>query len=450
MSKQPLHSDVEKVLLLLDQLDRAEHVSLYQALADSYYIHMAMYSRAIAMYKKSIEAHDGQDSGQVREKLAELLIHLYGKDGFDDALALARDPVCPEWWIERKIKAKQEAIERRDKKAVLDQDHPALTALVGESQHILDVCQHVLKYAHISDPVLITGASGTGKDVVARLLAEVSERKFVPFNCGAVAEGVIESELFGHVKGAFTGATADRPGLFETPGDPVIFLDEIGDTSPKFQAALLRVIDNREFYRVGDTRTLRKLAGSTKIVSATAKNLPEEVKAGRFRHDLFQRIQAFPIHCEPLAKRPEDIQLLVRHFLATERDLQQYGPFSKSDIDHWITWVLPLDPSSKNRARKIETFSLEGNIRELRGQVRRAVLEGKFPRKGDRPFVDRLGAMTYTKKEVEWADWAFAVELCPLQQDACKLMGRNAKTGQKILKSIGLSKQQRKRQAPQA
>ena len=454
MSQQALHQDVVKILSLLDQVDnesdRVERASLYLDLACLYHA-LAIYSRAAEMYQKSLNVHDdGQDYWNVRGKLAELLIHLYGEDGFEDARALARDGACPAWLIEKKILDKQAAIARRDQKVALDRDYPALEALVGESQNTLDICQKVLNYAQSREPVLITGASGTGKEVVASVLAEISGRRFIARNCGAMAEGVLESELFGHVRGAFTDAKTDKKGLFDTSGDTLIFLDEIGDTSPKFQVALLRVIENRTFSPVGAPHTSCKLAASTKIVCATAKTLTEEIKAGRFRHDLFQRIQALSIHCELLAKRPEDVHLLVRHFLATESDLQGYGPFSEGEIDHWIHGLCALDILTKHGAREIGTLSLEGNIRELRGLVLKAVLEGKFPKKGDRPFPDCWGAMSYTKEEVEQSDWRFALEVCRLQKDAGRLMGKNPKDTSKSLTALGLSKKQRKKQAPQA
>jgi transcriptional regulator with GAF, ATPase, and Fis domain len=443
---KPDYVYVAETLRWLDEVDKESDsrkcASLYIKLAKRFCF-QHMYSRAIAMYQKSLEVNaDGQDSFEVRRTLAQLLIQLYGKDGFDEARALVRDSrSIPRDWIEDQIKNKQEAIARHEQKATFEKDYHALKAIVGESQNILQICEKIIQYAPSSAPVLITGDSGTGKEVVARALAEVSGRKLIPFNCGAVAEGMLESELFGHVKGAFTGAVADKKGLFETPGDQVIFLDEIGDTSPKFQVALLRVIENRTFSPVGAPHTSRTLATSTKLVCATAKNLTEEVKAARFRDDLLQRIQALSIRCEPLANRPEDVRLLVRHVLATDSDMQRYGPFSEYDIDFWTTFVYRMD-------KGVEAST--GNIRELLGQVRRAVLEGKFPQKGDRPFVDRWGAMTYTKEEIEQDDWSRAVDVCKWQKDACRLMGLDEKKGQKHLKKLNLSKQQRKRQAPQA
>ena len=193
---------------------------------------------------------------------------------------------------------------------------------------------------------------------------------------------------------------------------------------------------------MGDTRTLRKLAGSAKVVCATAKNLTEEIKAGRFRDDLYQRIQEFRLHCEPLAKRPEDVRLLVRHFLATEPELQQSGPFSDSDIDYWINW------NYARMGRLVEAS--QGNIRGLQQRVHRTVSEGKLSPKGDRPVEDCWGAMIYTREEIERYDWKIALELCRFKdKDAGRLMGQNANNTSKILMKLRLSKKHRKGQERQ-
>jgi transcriptional regulator of acetoin/glycerol metabolism len=291
MPKQSSDPYIAEALSWLEQVTQKPHgakrASLYTQLA-AHYRAWHMYGRSIEMYRKSLEAHDDwEDSWKVRGDLAELFIRIYGEDGFEDARVQACDYVPLQWPVKLEIERKQAAIERHTQKTALDRDYPALKTIVGESQNVLEVYQKIITYAASSAPVLITGDSGTGKEVVARALAEISGRQFIPFNCGAVAEGVLESDLFDHVKGAFTDARTDKQGLFETPGAAVIFLDEIGDASQKFQAALLRVIDNREVQRVGDPH-IRMLTGSKKVVCATAKDLETEVYAGRFRNDLFR------------------------------------------------------------------------------------------------------------------------------------------------------------------
>jgi len=236
----------------------------------------------------------------------------------------------------------------------------------------------------------------------------------------------------------------------------VIFLDEIGEASQKFQAALLRVIDNREVQRVGDPH-IRMLTGLKKVVCATAKDLEEEMKAKTFREDLFHRISGLTIYCEPLEKRPEDIRLLVRHFLATDPELQQSGPFSEYAVDYWITWVYLAERyaealiSGETEPQSMEIPPLKGHIRGLREHVRRAVLEDKLTKYEEAPFEDRWGALNYTKEEIERYDWTIALDGCPLQKDAGRLMGiDDKKKVSKILEPLGLMKKQRKKQGPQA
>ncbi len=163
--------------------------------------------------------------------------------------------------------------------------------------------------------VLVTGESGTGKELVARVIHNYSfdePRPFVGINCSAIVETLLESELFGHERGAFTGATASKPGKFELAEDGTVFLDEIGDLSPQLQAKLLRVLQEREFERVGGMKRIRLQA---RVIAATHRDLAEEVKAGRFREDLYQRLKVITLHVPPLRERREDIPLLVKSLL---------------------------------------------------------------------------------------------------------------------------------------
>src|SRR2546430_369344 len=178
MSKQPFDPYIADALSRLEQvaqeLDRTKRASLYAQLAERY-SQLHMYGRAIEMYKKSLAACDNyEDSWKVRRNLAELLIRIYGEDGFEDARVQTRDYVPLQWPIELEIEHKQAAIERHRQKTALDQDYPALKAIVGESRNIMEICQKIITYAASSAPVLITGDSGTGKEVVARALAEIS------------------------------------------------------------------------------------------------------------------------------------------------------------------------------------------------------------------------------------------------------------------------------------
>lgn len=187
--------------------------------------------------------------------------------------------------------------------------------LVGKSAHIAEVRQLVRQVAGSDASVLITGESGTGKEVVARKVHYFSSRcngPFVPVNCGAIPAELLESELFGHEKGAFTGAVSARPGRFEMAQGGTLFLDEIGDMPLSMQVKLLRVLQERTFERVGSNRTI---AADVRIVAATHQNLEQLVLEDRFRMDLFYRLNVFPIPIKPLRERSEDIEPLVQEFL---------------------------------------------------------------------------------------------------------------------------------------
>ncbi|MBI4496194.1 MAG: sigma-54-dependent Fis family transcriptional regulator, partial [Deltaproteobacteria bacterium] len=187
--------------------------------------------------------------------------------------------------------------------------------LVGHSPQMLQVYDLVRRVGGTKTNVLISGESGTGKELVARAIHQQSQRASFPFvtiNCSAIPEHLMESELFGHVKGAFTGAVASKKGLFEAAHRGTVFLDEIGDLTPLIQVKLLRVIQEREFMRVGDTETV---SVDVRLISATNKNLEQEIIQGRFREDLYFRLNVVHIHLPALRERREDIPLLAQFFL---------------------------------------------------------------------------------------------------------------------------------------
>ena len=191
--------------------------------------------------------------------------------------------------------------------------------IVGGSSGLRKVMQQVQLVAPTDATVLITGESGTGKELIARAIHEKSarrERPLVKLNCSAVPEGLFESEFFGHVKGAFTGALKDKPGRFELADGGTLFLDEIGEVPLAMQAKLLRVLQEQELERVGDTRT-RKV--NVRIIAASNRDLKKEVDEGRFRQDLFYRLSVFPIEVPPLRERREDIATARRAFRQAER-----------------------------------------------------------------------------------------------------------------------------------
>jgi len=202
-------------------------------------------------------------------------------------------------------------------------------------------------------PVLIQGESGTGKELVARAVHQRGPRAALPFvaiNCGAVPENLLESELFGHEKGAFTGALMRKPGIFEVADRGVLFLDEIGEVPPTFQVKLLRAIETKEFLRVGGTRPVRS---DLRFVSATNKNLKLEMQEGRFREDLFYRLNGVTLKLPPLRERKEDIPLLVRHFLDRFASKKKIAPRALDSLAGY-TWP--------------------GNVRELQMVIQRAAI----------------------------------------------------------------------------
>jgi two-component system response regulator AtoC len=205
--------------------------------------------------------------------------------------------------------------------------------------------------------VLITGESGAGKELVARAIHRRSKRsgQFVAVNCGAIPENLLESELFGHKKGAFTDAVHDRRGLFEEATGGSLFLDEIGELPLALQVKLLRVLEDEKIRRLGETRDLQV---DVRIIAATHRDLPAETKAGRFREDLFYRLNVLPIHCPPLRDRREDIPLLIDHFLA--RNNARLG-----------TAIRGLDTEAR---RLLYEYAWPGNVRELENTIERAMV----------------------------------------------------------------------------
>ena len=230
--------------------------------------------------------------------------------------------------------------------------------IIGGSSGLRKVMQQVQLVAPTDATVLITGESGTGKELVARAIHEQSarrERPLIKLNCSAVPEGLFESEFFGHVKGAFTGALKDKPGRFELADGGTLFLDEIGEVPLAMQAKLLRVLQEQELERVGDTRT-RKV--DVRIIAASNRDLNKEVDEGRFRQDLFYRLSVFPVEVLPLRDRREDIAPLVAHFVRqSARRMNRPEPqISKAALDRLVSYPWP------------------GNVRELQNTVERAII----------------------------------------------------------------------------
>lgn len=226
--------------------------------------------------------------------------------------------------------------------------------MIGNSIAIQNLTKLIHKVAQTDATVLITGESGTGKEVAARAIHQLSKRRDKPFLaqfCGSIPDSLLESELFGYKKGAFTGATTDKQGLIEAADGGTFFLDEIGDISTALQAKLLRVLENREIIRLGDTK-VKKV--DVRIIAATNKDLQSLTKEGQFREDLFYRLNVFPIKMPPLRERREDIPLLASYFV---------NKIAKKNI--------PIDSSA---IKKLESYYWPGNIRQLINVIQRAII----------------------------------------------------------------------------
>jgi two-component system response regulator AtoC len=238
---------------------------------------------------------------------------------------------------------------------------PTLPGVIGSSQAIREVARTTRQVAPTRAAVLIVGETGTGKELIARALHDLGPRQSGPYirvNCGALTESLLESELFGHVKGSFTGALDNRTGRFEAAHTGSIFLDEINSTSPKLQVKLLRVLQEGEFERVGDTRTNKV---DTRIIAATNRDLLDEIDAGRFREDLYYRLNVVPIYLPPLRERREDIPILVEFFL------KRYCEQNRRDVKR-------VHPEAMRRLRE---HDWPGNVRELQNYVERGVVLGE-------------------------------------------------------------------------
>ena len=321
------------------------------------------------------------DTPETQRRLREALRLVESRtDASGEALELRRKedgrPLWVQWWSKREadqyarimfLDVTDQVLMEREKARLEAQNAYLLDEirteqnfgdLIGGSSGLRKVMQQVELVAPTDATVLITGESGTGKELVARAIHEQSgrrERALIKLNCSAVPEGLFESEFFGHVKGAFTGALKDKPGRFELADGGTLFLDEIGEVPLAMQAKLLRVLQEQELERVGDTRTRRV---NVRVIAASNRNLKKEVDEGRFRQDLFYRLSVFPIEVPPLRERREDIAPLVAHFIRqSARRMNRPEPqLSKAALD------------------RLGSYDWPGNVRELQNTVERAII----------------------------------------------------------------------------
>jgi DNA-binding NtrC family response regulator len=234
----------------------------------------------------------------------------------------------------------------------------SLPGVIGGGPSMREVFRTTRQVAPTRACVLLVGETGTGKELVARAIHDLSQRASGPYirvNCGALTESLLESELFGHVRGSFTNAVENRTGRFEAAHTGTIFLDEINSTSPKLQVKLLRVLQEGEFERVGDTKTIKV---DTRFIAATNRDLIDEMASGRFREDLYYRLNVVPIYIPPLRERRDDIPDLVRHFVS------RYGKQNRRDVDN----------VHREAMRMLCDHDWPGNVRELQNYIERAVV----------------------------------------------------------------------------
>jgi len=302
-----------------------------------------------------------------RERYPDIVaIVVTGYGTVKDAVAAikrgASDFVAKPFQIDELLHALEAALEQRRLKsenaylrAQLEERY-RFDAIVGRSRAMTRLFKLLETVAGTGSTILITGETGTGKEVVARAIHHNSTRRthhFVALNCSAIPEALLEAELFGHVRGAFTGAVGNRTGRLEQAHKGTLFLDEVGTMSPALQVKLLRVLQEREFERVGDTNTIRV---DVRVIAATNSDLRQMVEEGRFREDLFYRLNVIPVTMPPLRERREDIPLLVQHFL----DKHRGEPAQSVAV-------------SQDAMRRLMAYHWPGNVRQLENAIERAV-----------------------------------------------------------------------------
>jgi two-component system response regulator HydG len=233
--------------------------------------------------------------------------------------------------------------------------------IIGQSPAMGKIFDLIPEVAQSDSSILLTGETGTGKELVAKAIHAKSKRSYLPFipiNCGAIPDSLLESELFGHQKGAFTGATRSRKGFLEVVSGGTLFLDEIGEVSAKMQIDLLRVLEDKKISRIGNCNPVEV---DFRLISATRRDLEQEIAAGNFREDFFYRINVITIHIPPLRERKEDIPLLIQHFL------EKYSQETTKRVDH-IT---------RDTIERLNAYEWPGNVRELENAIERAVVLSK-------------------------------------------------------------------------
>lgn len=336
--------------------------------------------------------------------------------------------------LEVVVQKAREHLRQKNTKTEPEKSRPSeFDFIIGDSTAMKLVFGKIRRAAPSDSTVLLTGESGTGKELVARaihLLSPRADQEFVPVDCSALVETLLESELFGHVKGSFTGAHQTKHGLFELANHGTFFFDEISNLSLNIQAKLLRVIQEREFMKVGSQKRIKL---DIRIIASSNRNLKEAIQAGTFREDLYYRLSVIPIHLPPLRERTGDIPLLVDHFL------RQYSQKGNREITGVSSRALKL----------LEAYSWPGNVRELEHTLERiAILEdGEIIQPEHLPsFISQRQAEfqlfsdeTYSLEEIEKRYIQFILRHTRgRRQDAARILGINRKTLSKKIEKYKL------------
>jgi transcriptional regulator with GAF, ATPase, and Fis domain len=432
------------------------------------YARLYMYGRALEMYEHSLVE---SELVMVRIKLAWLLVCLLGEDGFAQARELASgcsSAGASNGWIgtmvEQVIHEKLRAIERGRYKSALENQKPGVKPLVGISDAILKVCRSVITYADSRLPILLTGATGTGKEVVACALHACSPRAsqpFVAFNCSCLSADLAARELFGHVKGAFTGADRAQSGYFAAANGGTLFLDEVGDLPLAVQPQLLRVLSTGEFYPVGSTALCRV---NVRVIAATNQDLEAMAAEGSFREDLYFRLAGCKLALPPLNDRRGDVPLLAQYFL-DKYDAAQHMEQDPGNDTGQTAQRIPRHAvwAWAKRNYLMTQYPFAGNVRELEYAVQHDAINDVLRRGDEVPFPAMmqlptpiavykrpkpegndigisLAPMCYTRQELAAFDLRIAARLCDTQEGMAKLLGTTGSTISRRLKPLGLNK----------
>jgi two-component system, NtrC family, response regulator AtoC len=315
----------------------------------------------------------------------------------------------------------------------LGMEESGIASIVGNSPAMKSVFVKIRRAAPSDSTVLISGESGTGKELIARAIHSLSARadkEFVPVDCSALVESLLESELFGHVKGSFTGAYQTKHGLFELANHGTSFFDEISNLSLNIQAELLRVIQEREFMQVGSQKRMKL---NIRIIASSNRDLREAIRAGTFREDLFYRLSVIPIRLPPLRERTEDVPLLVEHFI------ERYNEKSNRQVQS----------ASKRALELLGSYSWPGNVRELEHTIERILIledcEVVQPEHLPAFITQRHGEFqvfseeTFTLEELEKRYIQFILRRAKgKRQDAARILGINRKTLTQKINKYGL------------